>query len=127
MPEQMLRQPSSFPGTDSFHDIEWMSIRGGSRIYIRRLCQETCEEGVADEGILVSLMSPLGHGVGKERDIHFVAVFVRSLVGESHDTVQEGISAFIITDQKTFERSPAAVPLHKDPRAFGQSREVVGA
>ena len=101
-------------------------IRGGSCAYIRSLRQETGKEGVADKGILVSLVSPLGHGIGKERDIHFIAVFVRSLVGESHDTVQEGISAFLITDQKSFERGPAAVPLHKNPRAFGQSREVVG-
>ena len=72
-------------------------------------------------------MAPFRQGVGKERDIHVIAVFVRTLIGESHNAVKVSVSGFLITIEKTFQRSAAAVPLYKDLRAFRQSRKVVGS
>ena len=55
--------------------------------HIGRLGEETREERVADEGVLISLMTAFGHGVGKECYIHVVSVFVFALIREPHDTV----------------------------------------
>ena len=69
-------------------------------------------------------MAAFGHGVGKECYIHVFSVFVFALIRESHNTVQESVHALIITVKYAFQRSAAAVTLHKDLRAFGQSRKV---
>ena len=37
--------------------------------HIGGLSEETCEESVADEGVLVSLMAAFGHGIGKESNL----------------------------------------------------------
>lgn len=66
------------------------------RGHIRGLRKEIGEEGVADEGIFVSLMRPFGHGVGKERDVHIVAGCVFPRIGESHDPVQISVYALFI-------------------------------
>lgn len=95
--------------------------------HIGSLSEKTREESVADEGVLVSLMSAFGHGVSKKSNIHVVSVFVFALIREPHDTVQESVRALIITVEYAFQRSAAAVTLHKDLRTFGQSRKVVRA
>ena len=55
--------------------------------HIGSLSEKTREESVADEGVLVSLMSAFGHGVSKKSNIHVVSVFVFALIREPHDTV----------------------------------------
>ena len=110
-----------------------MSIRrkeGGilfSRGHIRGLGKEIGEEGVADKGILVSLMTRNGHRVGKDGDIYFIAVFVRALIGKSHDAIQEGVRVLFVIVENTFQRGTAPIPLYKNLRALGQSCKVAGS
>ena len=95
--------------------------------HIGSLSEKTREESFADKGELISLMAAFGHGVSKKSNIHVVSIFVFALIRESHDTVQESVRALIITVEYAFQRSAAAVTLHKDLRTFGQSRKVARA
>ena len=79
--------------------------------HIGSLSEETREESVADEGVLISLMAAFGHGVGKECYIHVFSVLVFALIRESHDTVQESVRALILTMKYAFQRIAAAVTL----------------
>ena len=97
------------------------------RGHIRGLRKEIGEEGVADEGIFVSLMRPFGHGVGKERDVHIAAGCVFSRIGESHDPVQVSVYALFIAVEDAAQRLAAAVPLYKNFRAFRKRRKVAAA
>ena len=97
------------------------------RGHIRGLRKEIGEEGVADEGIFVSLMRPFSHGVGKERDVHIAAGCVFPRIGESHDPVQVSVYALFIAVEDAAQRLAAAVPLYKHFRAFGNRREIAAS
>lgn len=97
------------------------------RGHIRGLRKEIGEEGVADEGIFVSLMRPFGHGVGKERDVHIAAGCVFPRIGEPHDPVQVSVYALFIAVEDAAQRRAAAVPLYKHFRVFGKRRKVAAA
>ena len=66
-------------------------------------------------------------GVGKEGDVHVTTVLGPARVGESHDTVQEGVPAIRITAEEAFHGRAAAVAPNQDLRAFGQRCEEAGA
>ena len=54
-------------------------------------------------------MAAIGHGIGKERDIHVVSVVVFALIRESHDPIQEVLRFLIFTIKYAFQRSAASV------------------
>jgi hypothetical protein len=51
---------------------------------------------------------------GKDGDIYIVPIFVRTLIGESHDPIQESVYVLFLIMDNSFQRGTAAVPLYKN-------------